>query len=106
MEKEKKRNNFSRLIQYAGGHRALTILGCVLSAIAAILGLAPYLCIWLVARDTLAVFPDLTADVYKRQGPHHGLDQIPGALMAEGKQMLQLGNHTNASFPTFHWAER
>lgn len=61
MEKEKKRNNFSRLIQYAGGHRALTILGCVLSAIAAILGLAPYLCIWLVARDTLAVFPDLTA---------------------------------------------
>lgn len=42
-------------------HRALTVLGCVLSGIAAVLGLAPYFCIWLVARDTLAVFPDFSA---------------------------------------------
>ena len=61
MKQEKKRSSLSRLLSYAGGHRALTVLGCVLSGIAAVLGLAPYFCIWLVARDTLAVFPDFSA---------------------------------------------
>lgn len=42
MKQEKKRSSLSRLLSYAGGHRALTVLGCVLSGIAAVLGLAPY----------------------------------------------------------------
>ena len=45
MKQEKKRSSLSRLLSYAGGHRALTVLGCVLSGIAAVLGLAPYFCI-------------------------------------------------------------
>ena len=44
---------------YAGGHKNLTILGCVLSALSAVLGLAPYLCVWLVARSILAAWPSL-----------------------------------------------
>lgn len=36
-------------------------MGCTLSAIAAVLGLAPYVCVWLVARDVLDVFPNLSA---------------------------------------------
>ncbi len=57
----KKQSGLSQSIGYAGGHKALTVLGCVLSAVAAVLGLAPYVCVWLVARDALAVFPNLSA---------------------------------------------
>lgn len=50
----KKESNLSKLMKYAGGHKKLTLLGCGLSAIAAVLGLVPYVCVWLVARDLLA----------------------------------------------------
>ena len=53
----KKQSNVSRLLAFTGGYRKLTILGCILSGIAAILGLVPYVCVWLVARDALAVYP-------------------------------------------------
>ena len=56
----KRRSNLSRLLAYAGGHRKLTVLGCVLSGAAAVLGLLPYVCVWLVARQVLAVFPAVT----------------------------------------------
>lgn len=49
----KKSSNLSRLLGYAGGHKALTLLGCTLSGFAAILGLMPYVCVWLVARTAL-----------------------------------------------------
>lgn len=57
--KEKKPSSLARLLSYAGGHKRLTIAGCALSGIAAILGLMPYICVWLVARDVLAVFPNV-----------------------------------------------
>lgn len=55
------KGSLSRILGYAGGHRYLTVLGCILSAIAAILGLVPYVCVWLVARDVLTVFPNVQA---------------------------------------------
>ena len=54
-------NAVSVLLEYAGGYKWLTFLGLFLSAIAMVLGMAPYLCIWLVARDLIAVAPDWTA---------------------------------------------
>ena len=57
--KEKKPSSLSRILGYAGGHRRLTVLGCVLSALSAVLGLVPYVCVWLVARAVLAGWPDL-----------------------------------------------
>lgn len=54
----KKQSNLSRLLLFAKGHKKLTILGCFLSGVAAILGLVPYICVWLVARDVLSVYPD------------------------------------------------
>ena len=60
-KKEKKQNGLSQSLGYAGSHKSLTILGCTLSAIAAVLGLAPYICVWLAARDALEVFPNLSA---------------------------------------------
>lgn len=61
MKKEKKQSGMAQSIGYAGGHKVLTFIGCILSAVAAVLGLMPYICVWLVARDALAVFPNLSA---------------------------------------------
>jgi len=57
---KKKESDLSVLLGYAGSYRKLTYIGLVLSAIAMILGMLPYICIWLVARDLIAVAPDWT----------------------------------------------
>ena len=59
-EKQKKQGTLSVLVQFAGGYKALTYLGLLLSAVAMILGMAPYVCIWLAARDLIAVAPEWT----------------------------------------------
>ena len=56
---QKKPSSLARILGYAGRHKNLTILGCILSALSAVLGLAPYLCVWLVARSVLAAWPSL-----------------------------------------------
>ena len=58
--KEKKQKTLSRLLGYAGRHKGLTFLGLGLSAVAMVLGMLPYICIWLVARDLIAVAPNWT----------------------------------------------
>ena len=59
--KEKKKSDVAVLLEYAGSYKGLTFLGLGLSAVAMVLGMLPYLCIWLVARDLIAVAPDWTA---------------------------------------------
>ena len=59
--KEKKQSDVAVLLGYAGSYKGLTFLGLGLSAVAMILGMAPYVCIWLVARDLIAVAPDWTS---------------------------------------------
>jgi len=61
--KEKKQSDVSVLLHYAGSYKGLTYTGLVLSGIAMILGMAPYICIWLVARDLIAVAPNWTEAV-------------------------------------------
>ncbi|MBP3866372.1 MAG: ABC transporter ATP-binding protein [Eggerthellaceae bacterium] len=56
--KQKKPGTLSTLMRYAGGYKWLTVLGCVLSALAMVANMVPYVCIWLVARDLIAVAPD------------------------------------------------
>ena len=58
--KEKKQSDVSVLLGYAGSYKGLTFLGLGLSAAAMILGMAPYICVWLVARGLIAVAPDWT----------------------------------------------
>lgn len=58
--KEKKQSPLAVLLGYAGSYKGLTFLGLGLSAIAMVLGMLPYICIWLVARDLIAVAPDWT----------------------------------------------
>ena len=58
--KQKKQSSLARILGYAGRHRNLTLLGCILSALSAVLGLIPYVCVWLAARDVLETWPALT----------------------------------------------
>ena len=56
-----RRSAVSRLLDFAGPRKALTYLGCTLSAISMVVGFGPYVCIWLVARDLIAVAPNWSA---------------------------------------------
>lgn len=58
--KEKKKSDVAVLLGYAGSYRGLTFLGLALSAVAMVLGMLPYICIWLAVRDLIAVAPDWT----------------------------------------------
>ena len=58
--KQKKKSDVAVLLDYAGSHKGLTFLGLILSAVSMLLSMAPYICIWLVARDLIAVAPDWT----------------------------------------------
>ncbi len=57
MKKEKK-NDVATLLSYAGSYKSLTFLGLALSAVSMLLSMLPYICIWLAARDLIAVAPD------------------------------------------------
>ena len=54
----KKQNNLSVLLSYAGSYKGLTFAGMALSAVSMVLGMLPYVCIWLVLRDLISVAPD------------------------------------------------
>ncbi|OUN86314.1 ABC transporter ATP-binding protein [Gemmiger sp. An50] len=54
---QKKKNDITVLLDYAGNYKVLTFLGLALSAVSMLLSMAPYICIWLVARDLIAVAP-------------------------------------------------
>ncbi|WP_330548313.1 ABC transporter ATP-binding protein [Aminipila luticellarii] len=55
--KEKKKG----ILDFAGMHKYLTYLGCILSGISSILVLVPFLCIWKVAYEILKVLPNAAA---------------------------------------------
>ena len=57
---QKKQNALAALLGYAGSHRRLTFLGLGLSGISMMCSMVPYICIWLAARDLIAVSPDWT----------------------------------------------
>ena len=58
---KKKGGGTAELLAFAGDRKYLTYLGLGLSAIAQLLSFGPYICIWFVARDLIAVAPDWSA---------------------------------------------
>ncbi|EPD78417.1 ATP-binding cassette, subfamily B, bacterial [Atopobium sp. oral taxon 199 str. F0494] len=54
---QKKRGTISRIMDFAGTRRSLTIVGCVLVAVSMIFTMMPYVFIWLVVRNLVAVAP-------------------------------------------------
>ena len=60
MKQKKQASPLSRLIVYAGKYKGLLFSGLLMSAVAMILGMAPYVCIWLVVKELIAVAPNWT----------------------------------------------
>ena len=60
-QKEKKPSPLKILLGYTGNYKKLTFLGLFLSAVAMVLGMAPYICIWLAVRDLIKVAPNWSA---------------------------------------------
>ncbi|MCR4951643.1 MAG: ABC transporter ATP-binding protein/permease [Solobacterium sp.] len=58
---KKKKSDVAVLLEYAGSYKGLTFLGLGLSALAMVLGMLPYICIWLAVRDLIAAAPDWTS---------------------------------------------
>lgn len=58
MAEDKGRGTVSQLLEFAGERRGLTIVGCVLSAVAMAVNMVPYVCVWLVVRDLVIVAPN------------------------------------------------
>ena len=58
--KQEEKSDVAVLLGYAGSRRGLTFLGLALSAVSMLLSMAPYICIWLGARDLIAVAPTWT----------------------------------------------
>ncbi len=56
----KKQSDLSRLMEYAAGHKVLTWLSWVLSAMSALLSLVPFWYIWRIVHDILEVSPDFS----------------------------------------------
>lgn len=59
--KNRQRNPIMRLLDFAGGYKKLTILGCVLSGVNALCSIAMLVCVWFVLRDLIAVAPNWPA---------------------------------------------
>ena len=59
--KQEKKNDVAVLLEYAGSRRGLTFLGLALSAVSMLLSMAPYICIWLAARDLIEAAPEWIA---------------------------------------------
>ena len=75
----KKQSNLSRLMGYAGGHRVFTYASWVLSAVSALTALIPFLYIWMILRDVLAVAPDYAQAV---NIPHYGWMAVLFAVLS------------------------
>ncbi|MCM1343688.1 MAG: ABC transporter ATP-binding protein/permease, partial [Muribaculaceae bacterium] len=58
--KQEKKNDVAVLLEYAGSRRGLTFLGLALSAVSMLFSMAPYICIWLSARDLIGAAPEWT----------------------------------------------
>ena len=57
----KERSNLAILMEYAGSYRYFTYASWGLSALSALLALAPFCYIWLIIREALATAPDFSA---------------------------------------------
>ena len=57
----KERSNLAILMEYAGSYRYFTYASWGLSALSALLALAPFCYIWLIIREALAAAPDFSA---------------------------------------------
>ena len=61
MTREKQRSPLVRLLDFAQGHKKLTLLGCVLSGVSALCSIAMLVCVWFVLDALIRVAPNWSA---------------------------------------------
>ena len=75
----KKQSNLSRLMQYAGKFRYLTMLSWLLSAVSAILALVPFWYIWSMMKEVLRVSPNYNL---AQNLPYMGIMAVIAAIVS------------------------
>ena len=75
----KKQSNLSRLLAVAGGHKYLLYASWALSAVSALIALAPFYYIWKIIREVLEIAPDFS---HAQNLPHNGLMAVLFAVIA------------------------
>ena len=58
--KKKGNSSLAELLSYAGNHKILAYLSWILSVVSALLTLVPFVYLWLIIREVLAVRPDFS----------------------------------------------
>lgn len=90
----KKGSDLSRLMSYAGRHKAFTYASWVLSAVSALMALVPFLYIWMILRDVLNAAPDYSKAV---NIPYYGWMAVLFAVLSYLVYVLALlCSHTSA----------
>ena len=90
----KKGSDLSRLMSYAGRHKAFTYASWVLSAVSALMALVPFLYIWMILRDVLNTAPDYSKAV---NIPYYGWMAVLFAVLSYLVYVLALlCSHTSA----------
>lgn len=77
--KQKKRNSFSVLMHYAGGHKYFTYASLVLAAVSAWIALIPFYDIWRIIKEVLEVRPNYSEAVNIGR---YGWEAVGFALLA------------------------
>lgn len=70
-------NPIIRLLDFSGGYKKLTIIGCALSGINALCSITMLVCVWFVLRDLIAVAPNWALAI---QAPQYGIVAMVFAL--------------------------
>lgn len=70
-------NPIIRLLDFSGGYKKLTIIGCALSGINALCSITMLVCVWFVLRDLIAVAPNWALAI---QAPQYGIAAMVFAL--------------------------
>lgn len=70
-------NPIIRLLDFSGGYKKLTIIGCALSGINALCSITVLVCVWFVLRDLIAVAPNWALAI---QAPQYGIAAMVFAL--------------------------
>ena len=75
----KKESAFSRLIAYAGGYKGFSYASIIMSAVSAVLALFPFIYLWKIIKEVIAVMPDFS----KAEGiVHNGVMAVVMALIS------------------------
>ena len=75
----KTKSSFSKLMYYAGSHKYLTYVSCILAGISALIALIPFYDVWRIMKEVLEVRPNFSAAVHIR---FYGWQAVGFALLS------------------------